>query len=66
MTAIRDAEIREVTVEELGTVLGGTRIVIVDCTHPQLDKWTPGTIVINPWLGTGAGGTVGVWSPPPS
>ena len=49
-----DCEI--LALEQLETVsggLGGDKVVIVGCTtRPPFGGYPPGTIVINPWLGS--------------
>ena len=38
--------------EQLETVSGGDKVVIVGCTtRPPVGGYPPGTIVINPWIG---------------
>jgi hypothetical protein len=38
--------------EQLETVSGGDKVVIVGCTtRPPMGGYPPGTIVINPWIG---------------
>ncbi len=43
----------EIALEQLETVNGGDKVVIVGCTTPPpFGGYPPGTITINPWLGS--------------